>query len=449
MTELEVYTCKFGGSSLADGERVAKVAEIIKRDPRRRYIVVSAPGKAGPEGQKVTDLLYAAHENKRLGLEFRSAYDLAERPLQYIAQDLDHKQGASGKLIVAFDKILLEQEKIVHETDVSRDFVASRGEYLMARLLALYLDWPFVDSGNIVRFTSQGRFDPDLTNRLVAEELTKYPRAVIPGFYGSVPEGDIKTFSRGGSDLTGAIVARAAKALVYENWTDVDGLMSADPRLVPSAKPVREVTYRELRELSYMGAKVFHEEAVAPAVRDEIRIHIRNTFEPDAPGTVIMHEAHRGHHPVVVGIAGRKGFSSLQVRKLGMNEERGFLRKLFTVLEDEELDVEHVPGGIDSVSVIVPTEEVRAKEAQIREEIARYCHTDDIFISDGLALIATVGQGMWKTVGVAARLTNALAKASVNINMINQGSSELNIIVGVAEGDYENAIRAIHAEFFP
>lgn len=448
MTEGIFYTCKFGGTSLATGERVAKVAELIKSDPRRRFVVVSAPGKSPTQETKVTDLLYAAHENKRLGLSFRDAYDLAERPLEYIARDLDHKQGGSGKLVADFDKILLEQEKIVHETDVTRDFVASRGEYLMARLMALYLDWPFVDAKDIVWFTSQGVFNADQTNRLASEALRKYTHAVIPGFYGSLPEGDIKTFSRGGSDLTGAIIARATRSVRYENWTDVDGFMSADPRIVPRARPVAAVTYRELRELSYMGAKVFHEEAVAPAVRDQIPIHILNSFKPEEPGTRIMHESHRGEHPLVVGVAGRKGFSSLQVRKLGMNEERGFLRRLLALLEDESLDVEHVPGGIDSLSVIVPTEQLRSCEDHIKDEIERYCHTDDVTVDHGLALIATVGHGMWNKPGVAARLTGALAKAKVNIKMINQGSSELNIIVGVDEADYESAIRVIHDEFF-
>lgn len=444
-----VYTCKFGGTSLADGPCVERVASLIKSDPKRRYVVVSAPGKAPGRDIKVTDLLYAAHENKRLGLDFRTAYDQAELPLELIARHLDDKQGGSGNLIAAFDKILLEQEKIVHETDVSRDFVASRGEYLMARLLALYLDWPFIDAKDIIWFTSQGKFNAEQTQQLAGEMLRACPYAVIPGFYGTLPEGDIKTFSRGGSDLTGAIVARATHSVRYENWTDVDGFMSADPKIVPKARPVPALTYRELRELSYMGAKVFHEEAVAPAVRDQIPIHILNTFKPEEAGTRIMHEAHRGVHPLVVGVAGRNGFSSLQVRKLGMNEERGFLRRLLSVLEDVGLDVEHVPGGIDSLSVIVQTEQLRSCEDQVREEIERYCRTDDIDIDHGLALIATVGHGMWNKPGVAARLTGALGNAKVNIKMINQGSSELNIIVGVGEADYESAIRAIHDEFFP
>lgn len=452
MTEKIVYTSKFGGSSLADGERVQRVAELIRSDSRRRYVVVSAPGKSPTQQTKVTDLLYAAHENKRLGLAFREAYDAAEKPLELIAlhlSDLDKMRGGEGGIWPAFSAITLEQERIVHETDVSSDFVASRGEYLMARLLALYLDWPFIDAADIVRFTSQGVFDPDLTQRLAEEVLKKYPRAVIPGFYGSLPEGGIKTFTRGGSDLTGAIIARASQSALYENWTDVDGFLSADPRIVPKARSVPAVTYRELRELSYMGAKVFHEEAVAPAVRAGIPIHILNTFKPEAAGTRIMDEAHRGEPTLVVGVAGRKGFSSLQVRKLGMNEERGFLRRLLAILEDDELDVEHVPGGIDSLSVIVQTEQLRECEQGLVKEIREYCRTDEIEIEHGLALIATVGQGMYHIPGVAARLTGALAKAKINIVMINQGSSELNIIVGVKEDDYEKSIQAIHDEFFP
>lgn len=441
MSDQIVFTCKFGGSSVATGERVAKVAELIKSDPRRRFVVVSAPGKSPTQATKVTDLLYAAHENKRLGLDSREALDTALRPLEWIARDLNQWE--------PFHTYVKDLRDVMRTTDVSMDFVASRGEYLMARLLALYLDWPFIDAKDIVWFTSQGVFNAEQTNQLAGEVLRKHTHAVIPGFYGSLPEGGIKTFSRGGSDLTGAIIARATHSVRYENWTDVDGFMSADPRIVPRARPVAAVTYRELRELSYMGAKVFHEEAVAPAVRDQIPIHILNTFKPEEPGTRIMHEAHRDEHPLVVGVAGRKGFSSLQVRKLGMNEERGFLRRLLTVLADEELDVEHVPGGIDSLSVIVPTEQLRSREDRIKKEIEHYCRTDAIDVDHGLALIATVGHGMWNKPGVAARLTGALAKAKVNIKMINQGSSELNIIVGVDEADYEPAIRAIHDEFFP
>ncbi len=441
MTEEMVYTCKFGGSSLADGPRVAKAAEIIKSDPRRRYVVVSAPGRKTSSDRKVTDLLYAVHENKRLGLDSREALDAALRPLEWIARDLNQWEGFHG--------FVKELRDVVHTTGVSVDFIASRGEYLMARLLAMYLDWPFIDAKDIVRFTSQGQFSPEFTQRIAAEELAKYPCAVIPGFYGAIPEGDIKTFSRGGSDLTGAIIARATSSVLYENWTDVDGMMSADPRIVPDARPIDKVTYRELRELSYMGASVFHEEAVIPAKIAGTTIHIRNSLNPESAGTRVMHESHRGYHPVVVGIAGLKGFSTIHVRKTLMNEEIGFARKLLTVLADEGISIEHMPGGIDALSVIVPTTSVLNREELIIAEIKDVCRTDEVEIEHGLALIATVGHGMWRTPGVAARLTGALAKQSINIKMINQGSSELNIIVGVAAADYESAIRAIHQEFFP
>jgi aspartate kinase len=441
MTEEMVYTCKFGGSSLADGPRVAKAAEIIKSDPRRRYVVVSAPGRKTSSDRKVTDLLYAVHENKRLGLGSREALDAALRPLEWIARDLNQWE--------VFHGFVKELRDTVDAADVSVDFIASRGEYLMARLLAMYLDWPFIDAKDIVRFTSQGQFSPEFTQRIAAEELAKYPCAVIPGFYGAIPEGDIKTFSRGGSDLTGAIIARATSSVLYENWTDVDGMMSADPRIVPDARPIDKVTYRELRELSYMGASVFHEEAVIPAKIAGTTIHIRNSLNPESTGTRVMHESHRGYHPVVVGIAGLKGFSTIHVRKTHMNEEIGFARKLLTVLADEGISIEHMPGGIDALSVIVPTTSVLNREELIIAEIKDVCRTDEVEIEHGLALIATVGHGMWRTPGVAARLTGALAKQSINIKMINQGSSELNIIVGVAAADYESAIRAIHQEFFP
>jgi len=443
-----VYTCKFGGSSLATGERVARVAELIKSDPRRRYVVVSAPGKAPQRQTKVTDLLYAVHENKRLGLDYQTANKEALRPFEEIAYHLDEILGGLGLVEVEYENVLRAHTQLLQEQEVSRDFLASRGEYLMARLLAIYLGWPFVDAEDIVRFTSQGVFDSELTHRLMSEALAKYPKAVIPGFYGSTPEGYIKTFSRGGSDLTGAIVARATNSVLYENWTDVDGMMSADPRIVPDAKPISQVTYRELRELSYMGASVFHEEAVTPARLGEVPIQIRNTFNTEALGTVIMHESQRIAHPVVVGVAGHKGFCTINLRKMGMNEERGFLRRFLSVLEDEGLNVEHVPGGIDTLSVIVPSEQVHTCETHLEQEIRLYCHPDEVVIDHGLALIATVGHGMKDTVGVAARLTGALARDGVNIKMLNQGASELSIIVGVVEDDYERAIRAIHQEFF-
>ena len=458
------YTCKFGGSSLADAERVQRLAtflreERFKPDFKRRFIVVSAPGKRGPDDHKVTDLLYHLYETAKIGQDVEPLFKRIHERFYDVALGLDRTMNRTDALYSRqiLDRHMQEIRKEFPNQLQRPDWIASRGEWLMAQLLSACLYLPFVDATDIIRFTSGGKLDSNMTQILACEKLCASVKfasgdevigGVVPGFYGMTPEGDVKTFSRGGSDLTGALVAQATGSVLYENFTDVDGLMSADPRIVSEAKSIREVTYRELRELSYMGASVFHEEAVAPARLGGIRIHIRNTFDMSSAGTQIMHEAHRGEHPLVVGVAGRKGFSVIQVRKLGMNEERGFMRRMLWVLADEEVNVEHSPGGIDSLSVIVPTEDLKDREETIKEEIMLSCKPDEVEIDHGLALIATVGHGMWNKPGVAGRLTTALGEAGVNIKMINQGSSELNIIVGVAESDFERAIQAIHKEFF-
>lgn len=433
--------CKFGGTSLADAAQIRQVASIVRADSRRRFIVVSAPGKRSPTDKKITDLLYLCHHTLNEELRAASVFALIRERYEEIGRDLG-VDGVSGWL----DEVEGEMNAR-SEAGLSADWLASRGEYLHGRLIAAYIGARFVDAADLVRFTRDGRLDP-ITYDLIGNALAVQPLAVVPGFYGRDPNGKIKTFSRGGSDVTGAIVARAMRVGAYENWTDVDGLMMADPRLIPNPRPIREVTYSELRELSYMGASVLHDEAVFPVRDAGIPIHIRNTNAPDLQGTWIRPTRPNTDLPVV-GIAGRKGFSTIQIEKSLMNQERGFGRRLLQILESHGISFEHTPTSIDSMSVIMEEEELNGRREAVMDEIQRVLQPDRLEMLDGLAMIATVGQGMSHTIGIAGRLFSALAGAGVNIRMINQGASEINIITGVMNEDYEAAIRAIYDAFVP
>ncbi len=427
--------CKFGGTSLADADAVRQVASLVRADPRRRFIVVSAPGKRDGSDHKVTDLLYLCHQTIQEGLDARSIFALIRSRYTDIADVLG--VGGVEEWLDAVEAGLKQGQ--------GRDWAASRGEYLNARLIAAFLEAQFVDAVDCIRFTENGRLDPE-SYRLTREALQGPGTFVIPGFYGLDTHGRIKTFSRGGSDVTGAIVARAVGASAYENWTDVDGLLMADPRVLANPHPIREVTYKELRELAYMGASVLHEEAVLPVREADIPIHIRNTHAPHLPGTRIV--ASRPDTELsIVGIAGRRGFATIQIEKMLMNQERGFGRKLLEVLENHGLSYEHAPSSIDSMSVILQSEELAGHRQSVLEDLERALRPDRVEVLDELALIATVGQGMIHRVGVAGRLFGALAAAGVNVRMINQGASEINIIIGVASEDYERAVHAIYAAF--
>lgn len=428
---------KFGGTSGADANQVRKIAEIIQSDPRRRYIVVSAPGKRTPSDKKITDLLYLCHHIASEGMDIRPVFELIRSRYEQIA----HELGVTGAA-----EWLDEVEHGLAECP-TRDWVASRGEYLQGRIVADYLGAEFVDPAGCIRFTSSDRLD-NMTYKWLAEALEGDGLLVIPGFYGADPEGRVKTFSRGGSDVTGAIVARAVHASLYENWTDVDGLLMADPRVVPNPRHIQEVTYNELRELAYMGASVLHDEAVFPVCEVAIPINIRNTNNPDHPGTRIVPSRPDGDLSIV-GIAGRRDFSAIYLEKTMMNRELGFGRRVLQVLESHGINFEHSPSGIDSMSVIVQDEELAGHEQSVVEELRRLLQPDRVEMMRGLALIATVGQGMSHRVGVAGQLFSCLARAKVNVRMINQGSSEINIIVGVAVEDYETALQAIYNEFVP
>ena len=439
---MPIKVVKFGGSSLADAEHFKQVAQIIRNDPARRYVVPSAPGKRIKEDTKVTDMLYRCYELIR-AREPREAID------RLYGQITDRYNGIIAELGLSFDlsgELEYVKNAMLHAS--GRDYAASRGEYLNALILAKYLNFDFIDAENIIYFKDDGTLDEEKTNDAVAAELSQHTHAVIPGFYGVMPNGTIKTFSRGGSDITGSIVARAAKADLYENWTDVSGFMMADPRIVKDPCIIQEITYRELRELSYMGATVLHEDAVFPVRTAGIPINIRNTNRPDDPGTMIVaHPSGFDTEKVITGIAGKKGFSVLTIEKDMMNSEIGFGRKVLEVFEENGISFEHLPSGIDTMSVVVATSALEGRRDRLMQSVARMVRPDSVFIEDGLALVAVVGRGMIKAKGTAARVCDALARADINIRMIDQGSSELNIIVGVSEDEYEDAVTAIYGEF--
>jgi aspartate kinase len=428
-------TCKFGGTSLADASNIRIMESIVKSDPGRRFVVPSAPGKRFDTDKKVTDLLYAWHGIAAQGL------DPAE-PKRIIRQRFEE---LAAELAVAIDiAALLDEIEARAGEDKTPDYMASRGEYLNGRLVAALLGAEFVDPAECIRFTNSGDFD-EATYELLGARLSGGGLYVVPGFYGAMPDGRIKTFSRGGSDVTGAIVARATRSDLYENWTDVPGFLMADPRIVEKPRRIDEVTYQELRELSYMGATVLHDEAIYPVREPGIPIQIRSTREPENPGTRIV-ASRLSKHPLC-GIAGRRGFSMINIEKTLMNRERGFGRRALEVLEENGIGWEHMPTGIDTISIILRDEELGGLGDKLVGDLQRRCQPDSISLVSGLAMVATVGLGMNHHIGVAARLFTALAEASVNVRVIDQGSSEMNIIVGVEEEALERAVTAIYRAF--
>ena len=431
---------KFGGSSLADANQFRKVADIIRADKSRRFVVASAPGKRFDKDMKITDMLYSCYETASKGGDFEKDFSAIEERYNGIIADL-------GLEISLEDEFKFIKAAFAHSA--GRDYAASRGEYLNSILLAKYLGFPFLDTVGLLYFNESGDFDLDRTISKLGPKLAEMENAVIPGFYGSMPNDTIKTFSRGGSDVTGSIVARAVNAEIYENWTDVSGFLICDPRIVKNPKPITTITYRELRELSYMGATVLHEDAIFPVRTVGIPINIKNTNHPEDPGTMIVAQTVDSSPYTITGIAGKKGFSVINIEKDMMNSELGFGRNVLRALEKNALCFEHIPSGIDTLSVIVSTEAFRGKEKSVLDEITVRTHPDNIEIEDNLALVAVVGRGMRKARGTAAKIFTALAQAKVNVKMIDQGSSELNIIIGVAEEDFEEATKAIYNIFVP
>ncbi len=433
---------KFGGTSVATAAQLRKVAAFVSADPARRIIVPSAPGKAHGGDTKITDLLYLCHQLAAKGQPFAQVWEpIAARFLGIVAE---------LGLPLRLDEVLTEARARIAGGGASPDYAASRGEAIHGRVLASLLGAAYVDAAEVVFFDRAGRLDRR-TFAAIRSRCQGGGLVVIPGFYGSDPAGEVKTFSRGGSDVTGAVVANAVDAGLYENWTDVSGVLMTDPRVVSEARPITEITYRELRELSYMGASVLHEEAVFPVREKRIPINIRNTNRPEDPGTMIVAERDAGHQ-VVVGIAGTKGFTVIQIEKAMMNSEVGFGRRVLDAFARLGISYEHTPTGIDTMSVVVADRQLVeaggvSKLDQVLEDLASTLRPDTLKVTPAMALIATVGQGMNHAVGTAARLFSALAKARVNVRMIDQGSSEQNIIVGVEEGDLALAIRAIYNEF--
>lgn len=433
-----VKVTKFGGSSVADAIQLNKMKDIILADPDRKYVVVSAPGKRYEQDNKVTDLLYLCKTHIEHNLPYEQVFQvICDR---YMAMEIN--LGIEINLIQEFEEIKSNLQK-----GASEDYIASRGEYLNAIVVAGMLGYDFVDAAGVILFDEKGRFLAEETNRELSAVLAKHEKAVIPGFYGTYPSGKVKTFSRGGSDITGAIVARAVNADVYENWTDVSGFLMADPRIVKDPKPIGRISYNELRELAYMGASVLHEDSIVPARIAAIPINIRNTNEPDDAGTIIEEIFREEKRSVITGIAGSKDFSVIAISKNGMSREVGFIRKLCSILEDYDVNIEHMPSGIDTFSVVVSSKALSDKKEDIVEEIKRKLDVETIDVFDNLALIATVGAGMAQRPGTSAKLFEALANEKVNVRMIDQGSSEMNIIIGVEGKDFEKAIRAIYAAF--
>lgn len=435
---MEVKVAKFGGSSLADAGQFKKVADIVKADDKRKFVVASAPGKREKHDIKVTDMLYECYDKAVNDEPFEELLAKIKERYDGIISEL----GIDIELDADFDKI-----KASFTNMAGRDYAASRGEYLNSKILAAYLGYQFLDAAKYIFFDEQGKYDWDKTRSKLRPKLEESENAVVPGFYGSMPNGTIKTFSRGGSDITGSIVARAAQAELYENWTDVSGFLIADPRVVKNSEPIKTITYAELRELAYMGASVLHEDAIFPVRSAGIPINIRNTNRPEDHGTMIVSETAEKPEHIITGIAGKKGMSVITIEKDKMNSMVGFGRNVLRSLEKNDVSFEHMPSGIDTMSVIIQTDALTGKETAILDEIHSRVHPDQLYIESDLALITIVGRGMKSTRGTAAILFKALAESRVNVKMIDQGSSELNIIIGVAEEDFEVAMRAIYDAF--
>jgi aspartate kinase len=436
---MSIKVAKFGGSSLASAEQMRKVRDIILADKSRRYVVVSAPGKRYNGDSKITDLLYLCHAHVQYSVPFNELFDIISERFFNIVNELN--------LSIDLNPYLKEIKHKI-ETNASVDYIASRGEYLNGLILSEFLGYDFIDPAEMIFFDEYGSFDSKKTQETVANRLANHENAVIPGFYGCSSNGKIKTFSRGGSDVTGSIVARAVKASVYENWTDVSGFLMADPRIVDNPKRIEEITYDELRELSYMGATVLHEDAVFPVREAGIPINIRNTNIPDNPGTIILNDkSPKIRAGSITGIAGRKDFTVIAIQKNLMKSDIGFVRRILSILESNNIPFEHLPSGIDNISIIVENSKIEKKMEKVLREISEQCKPDSIDIYPDMALIATVGHGMAYTPGMAAQLFTAVAKAGINIRMIDQGSSEINIIIGVKNKDFEKAVRAIYYAF--
>lgn len=433
-----IKVAKFGGSSCASAEQFRKVKDIVLSDKSRHYIVVSAPGKRASGDTKVTDLLYRLQDAVADEQKFQETLRTIKDRYQEIIDGL----GLQFSLAADFDRI--EQDL---KAGADRDYAASRGEFLNAKLMAAYLGFSFIDSASCFVFKEDRSCDYQKTEEGIRAALKDIDSAVFPGFYGANEKGEVVTFSRGGSDVTGSLIAAAEHVDLYENWTDVSGFLVADPRIVPNPEVIDYITYRELRELSYMGAGVLHEDAIFPVRREGIPIQIKNTNRPEDHGTLIVQNTLKKPRFIITGVSGKKDFCAINIEKAMMNSEIGFARKLLSVLEDNNISFEHIPSGIDTMTLVIHQEELEHCEQKILNGIQRAVNPDLIELESDIALIAVVGRGMKSSRGVAGRVFSALAHEYINIKMIDQGSSEYNIIIGVRNEDFEKAIRAIYKMF--
>ena len=438
----KVKVVKFGGSSLADADQIKKAAAIIKADPMRRFVVPSAPGKRFKDDIKITDMLYKCCEKAGSGIDFDEDFQIIKDRYNGIIAGL----GIDLSLDEEFDTIVRELK-----ARPAKDYAASRGEYLNGKVLSAFLGFNFIDAADVIVFDTKGTLLLDKTVEAVRERIKGIDNAVIPGFYGRTTEGIVKTFSRGGSDVTGSIIANAVRAELYENWTDVSGFLVADPRIVEDPDVISTITYRELRELAYMGASVLHEDAIFPVRSAGIPINIRNTNRPEDAGTMIVSNDYdfskESLHHTITGIAGRKGFSTINIEKAMMNSELGFGMKVLKVLYENGVSFEHMPSGIDTMSITVDTASLNGVREKLIADLRREVEPDHLEIEDGIALLAVVGRRMKNTRGTVARIFASMAHARINVKMIDQGSSELNVIIGVSEHDLPEAIRRIYDMF--
>ncbi len=432
-------TVKFGGSSLADAQQFKKVARIIHADESRRYVVVSAPGKRSADDTKITDMFYQCCSAAQQGEDFVEILGRIKQRYDEIIRGLELDLDLTQHFTTIRNSL---------RNDPDPHYAASRGEYLSAVVMSAYLSAPMLDAAECICFRADGTFDAERTQSVLAPQLKRLPRAVVPGFYGSLPDGSIRTFSRGGSDVSGAIVARASGSDLYENWTDVSGMLTCDPRIIESPKQIDTISYAELRELAYMGATVMHEAAIFPVKKAGIPINIRNTNAPEDPGTMILPST--DDHPTrsITGIAGRKNFSIIQLVKEQMNESVGFAMRTLQVLARYGMSAEHVPSGIDILSVVVSTQQLNLHRDALIEDLMKATQAESITVTDNVALLTVVGRGMINTLGAAGRIFTTLGNARVNVKMIDQGSGELNLIIGIDESDFETAIRALYHNFF-
>lgn len=439
---MQCVVCKFGGSSLADGNNILRAAAILKDNSARRFVVVSAPGKRYSGDVKITDQLYACYRECVETGSCAKAFAPVRKRFLSIIEEL----GLEDTDLV---EVVDETQRRIDEKR-SADYTASRGEYLNARIIARHLGWEFVDAKEMIYFDEHGTLNEKRTYEQIRRRLAGTGNAVIPGFYGLDAWGCVKTFTRGGSDISGSIIARGVNADLYENWTDVSGFLACDPRIVSNPQRIEIISFKELRELSYMGAGVMHAESIFPVRRGDIPIRIKNTFRPEDEGTLIVpYSKYVPHGRLVTGIAGKKNFTVISLEKSMMNAEIGIGRRVLSVLEKNGVSFEHMPSGIDTLSVVIENSYLQNGVLQkLLEQIRDSVNPDNMRVIENIALVATVGHGMASSVGTSARLFRALSEAGINIRMIDQGSSEINIIVGVDSADYERCIRAVYYEFF-